>query len=337
MNDRHSDNPNVFRCLFDNCPYQSKRESNCKQHMEKTHNWTYVRSKNNGKGARRLSAEPTPQSSSMATPTSGSASLSTPNTGPGTSPSQSDMAVPQSAYPSNVQPQNRPFSFAAPPAQTANGDFQLYPDSNAYTSHSNGVPQFEPFPSTAGLDAFQAQLEAADPNGMLPLNFRQSFDSSVPDLVSASAHFAGSPMTSTDSNSQSYEYDMGHFDQSNCNNNPNAVNTQLVNSQPIVHGAMHPYSNDPLIALAPTQVNPFDEGVADLRQAAYQPQKAEDDFSQYGQNPTLSYDPMNNPQSQELFSTDSFNAMFTFESQQQPVYMNQPWTGDNSNELDEIL
>jgi hypothetical protein len=38
------------------CAYLSKRESNCKQPMEKTHGWTYIRSKNNGKNGNNSSA-----------------------------------------------------------------------------------------------------------------------------------------------------------------------------------------------------------------------------------------------------------------------------------------
>ncbi|KAK3375149.1 hypothetical protein B0H63DRAFT_526424 [Podospora didyma] len=49
VNDKHSSAPRVFPCLFERCTYTSKRESNCKQHMEKAHAWKYVRSKSNGK------------------------------------------------------------------------------------------------------------------------------------------------------------------------------------------------------------------------------------------------------------------------------------------------
>lgn len=48
-NDKHSASPRTFACLFPPCSYASKRESNCKQHMEKAHNWNYVRSKSKGK------------------------------------------------------------------------------------------------------------------------------------------------------------------------------------------------------------------------------------------------------------------------------------------------
>ena len=49
VNDKHSDAPATYECLFKPCPYKSKRESNCKQHMEKAHGWHYVRTKTNGK------------------------------------------------------------------------------------------------------------------------------------------------------------------------------------------------------------------------------------------------------------------------------------------------
>jgi hypothetical protein len=52
VNDKHSAAPQTYPCLFQHCSYKSKRESNCKQHMEKTHGWRYVRSKSN---ARRVS------------------------------------------------------------------------------------------------------------------------------------------------------------------------------------------------------------------------------------------------------------------------------------------
>jgi hypothetical protein len=49
INDKHSASPRNFPCHFEPCTYSSKRESNCKQHMEKNHNWVYVRSRPGGK------------------------------------------------------------------------------------------------------------------------------------------------------------------------------------------------------------------------------------------------------------------------------------------------
>ncbi|QUC18744.1 uncharacterized protein UV8b_02985 [Ustilaginoidea virens] len=73
VNDKHSDAPPTFECKFTGCPYKSKRESNCKQHMEKKHGWTYVRTKTNGKKASAPSAssvQQTPPLCSISTPTS---------------------------------------------------------------------------------------------------------------------------------------------------------------------------------------------------------------------------------------------------------------------------
>ncbi|KAI4101531.1 MAG: hypothetical protein LQ339_005028 [Xanthoria mediterranea] len=63
VNDKHSASPSMYKCQYRPCPYESKRESNCKQHMEKAHGWAYVRSKNNGKTKKSQVGKtpPTPQ------------------------------------------------------------------------------------------------------------------------------------------------------------------------------------------------------------------------------------------------------------------------------------
>ncbi|OAA73347.1 Zinc finger, C2H2-type/integrase, DNA-binding protein [Cordyceps fumosorosea ARSEF 2679] len=73
VNDKHSDAPAMHECLFKPCPYKSKRESNCKQHMEKAHGWTYVRTKSSGK---KMPSKPV----TMDTPAI--SNLSPPNTTP---------------------------------------------------------------------------------------------------------------------------------------------------------------------------------------------------------------------------------------------------------------
>ncbi|RDW95264.1 putative zinc finger transcription factor ace1 [Coleophoma crateriformis] len=84
-NDKHSAAPAMYECHFKPCSYKSKRESNCKQHMEKAHGWEYVRSKNNGKATKRESngssvsgALPTPQMTNMQTPSSDGHGVNTP-------------------------------------------------------------------------------------------------------------------------------------------------------------------------------------------------------------------------------------------------------------------
>ncbi|KAJ1331178.1 general transcription factor IIIA [Microdochium nivale] len=74
VNDKHSSAPAMYECHFKPCPYKSKRESNCKQHMEKAHGWTYVRTKTNGKKDESVkgssSVHPTPALNNLPTPSS---------------------------------------------------------------------------------------------------------------------------------------------------------------------------------------------------------------------------------------------------------------------------
>ena len=69
VNDKHSVAPAMYKCKYHPCPYESKRESNCKQHMEKAHGWAYVRSKNNGKSTKKPNkAGKSPPTPHMTTP-----------------------------------------------------------------------------------------------------------------------------------------------------------------------------------------------------------------------------------------------------------------------------
>ena len=85
INDKHTSAPALYKCKFPGCSYTSKRESNCKQHMEKTHGYEYKRSKTR-KGDHLTPVASTPQTEqgqfSIPTPNSGSAfqPLSTPST-----------------------------------------------------------------------------------------------------------------------------------------------------------------------------------------------------------------------------------------------------------------
>ncbi|TGJ84850.1 hypothetical protein E0Z10_g3918 [Xylaria hypoxylon] len=71
VNDKHSSAPAMYECKYKPCPYKSKRESNCKQHMEKAHGWTYKRSKNPKKESRAGDSEKaTPMLNNLPTPSS---------------------------------------------------------------------------------------------------------------------------------------------------------------------------------------------------------------------------------------------------------------------------
>lgn len=87
-NDKHNTAPPMYKCLYPPCPYKSKRESNCKQHMEKAHGWEYVRTKTNGTknktGASKSGsvAGQTPQIQGLPTP------ISNPSIGMATPPEE---------------------------------------------------------------------------------------------------------------------------------------------------------------------------------------------------------------------------------------------------------
>ncbi|KAI1166921.1 hypothetical protein F5B18DRAFT_659551 [Nemania serpens] len=72
INDKHSAAPEMHECKYKPCPYKSKRESNCKQHMEKAHGWTYKRSKAPKTKASKAgsSGQPTPMLNNLPTPSS---------------------------------------------------------------------------------------------------------------------------------------------------------------------------------------------------------------------------------------------------------------------------
>ncbi|RMZ88389.1 hypothetical protein DV736_g4380, partial [Chaetothyriales sp. CBS 134916] len=68
MNDKHDPNPHYYRCQF--CEFKTKRESNCKQHQEKKHNWTYSRAKGKDKANAKMTSIETPATPAMEYPSS---------------------------------------------------------------------------------------------------------------------------------------------------------------------------------------------------------------------------------------------------------------------------
>lgn len=61
VNDKHDPDPQYYKCEY--CTFKTKRESNCKQHMEKKHGWVYERVKGSAKVVRTPGQ--TPQTPSM--------------------------------------------------------------------------------------------------------------------------------------------------------------------------------------------------------------------------------------------------------------------------------
>ncbi|KFY09632.1 hypothetical protein V492_05417 [Pseudogymnoascus sp. VKM F-4246] len=162
VNDKHSSSPRLFKCQFPPCPYQSKRESNCKQHMEKSHNWVYVRSKNNGKNreqapAQQQNALPTPQTTSIRTPNS-EVQLS--------SPDEMNWENDANGAPFNDVFNRSPldfptyaadFSYNAPEQTLHNNNYTLSPAD----SHLHSLPSSNTSPYVDTSDLF---LDDVDPN-----------------------------------------------------------------------------------------------------------------------------------------------------------------------------
>lgn len=178
FNDKHCAEPVMFKCEDKHCTYQSKRESNCKQHMEKAHGRPYDRSK--GAAKRRQAS---------VTPSSNMTSLPTPATGSSLSPSRLSLR-------SSQEP---PFSFAEPPLPTGHWDAPLFPDRGFPQNSSN-----TPFPTT--FDTFQNQFGPTDSNTLMPTlgMDRQSMDSSsLPELVGTTMGADGSSVASADNDFES--------------------------------------------------------------------------------------------------------------------------------------
>ena len=108
VNDKHCINPKMYKCEFSPCTYSSKRNSNCKQHMEKAHGYIYPRIKG-AKGTKgKKAASPRDDESALI--------AGTPNISPESIPSNitetpvSLLASPFSAGPSPEVPLFNTFS-----------------------------------------------------------------------------------------------------------------------------------------------------------------------------------------------------------------------------------
>jgi len=125
-NDKHSAAPPLYECHFKPCPYRSKRESNCKQHMEKAHGWTYVRSKNNGKNREKGSVN---ASNGLPTPDMTNDHIRTPS-------SDGNMATPEEDYEMETyDPAMYPNQINFPEYPTSS-EMDMYPGNNLHLDYS---------------------------------------------------------------------------------------------------------------------------------------------------------------------------------------------------------
>lgn len=167
-------------------------------------------------------------------------------------------------------------------------DFQLYPETqNSQSFQNSSAFSMDPyFANNEELAAFEAELESADPNGMLPYPMKSSgssggssynnstFESSVPELIEP-VGMEGSPTARSESNSSSFNAEMDGYnalDQQNLGmpypSYMNGMNSMpLMNERSVGLDAMHPFSCDPALPVPePLLYNTcqFDEGVYDM-------------------------------------------------------------------------
>ncbi|KAI4190916.1 MAG: hypothetical protein LQ348_003579 [Seirophora lacunosa] len=152
VNDKHSANPSMYKCQYRPCPYESKRESNCKQHMEKAHGWAYVRSKNNGKTKKNPEGKtpPTPQ---ITTPIF---DASSPEFGDASSPHY--------------------YGGAYSVAPSINGSEESLPHSALNTPFMDLHETFAPFPTNLQWDESYDGFTPGGPSPYTPASHRFSLD-----------------------------------------------------------------------------------------------------------------------------------------------------------------
>jgi hypothetical protein len=182
-NDKHSSAPPLYECHFKPCPYRSKRESNCKQHMEKAHGWEYVRSKNNGKNREKQANNtglPTPQTTNIRTPSSDGNIVHTP---------EEDIDMGTEYEPSNFYGQaQHQISFPTYPDNTEIDMFseqhlqlEYSPSSELNTSSASGQSPF--LANNMAQDQFTEQFQNFTNNGGNDFNLYGDDD-----LYSANVH-----------------------------------------------------------------------------------------------------------------------------------------------------
>ncbi|KAL2070865.1 hypothetical protein VTL71DRAFT_13891 [Oculimacula yallundae] len=240
-NDKHSSAPPLYECHFKPCPYRSKRESNCKQHMEKAHGWTYVRSKNNGKNRDQASTTgtnppnnglPTPTLTDIRTPSSEGNAVATPE--------EDDFMT---GYEGSVQWDPQPqLDFPAYPSDEemfapGHGGLTEYsPLSEPLNSHSSNGQS--PFMGAGSMDDQFGSFDNFQPNGNADFNLFENED-----LYSARVQLPPTPSHDI--------FSMGPYETSGM-----TFNNPMPHISPIGHGNTMLYT--------PTSLHDVDEGFEDF-------------------------------------------------------------------------
>jgi hypothetical protein len=113
VSEKHSAKRSMYKCHY--CSYESVRETNCKQHMEREHGWEYVRSRKSGKNNKKNENGVTPPKTSMSTQNSIDFNAPTPDFSEGHASYQSPAPRPAGLNPFNelsspTEPTSTPFT-----------------------------------------------------------------------------------------------------------------------------------------------------------------------------------------------------------------------------------
>lgn len=260
VNDKHSSTPSLYHCLYKPCPYTSKRESNCKQHMEKAHGWNYVRSKSNGKG--RANNGVRLQHGSV--PPSPSSAMLTPLTPIAPSPSTNSMSEASRRGSMAPPPTAGPSNYGTPAFTHPSPDFAGHFNMNNMNFDFNDMANFptSAFPITpatsedrrtsASLSSHSGQLfdvssfDNGSPNDFMfdDFNFGNfDFSSYTPNSSIAGPSSAVAPQASPGAQmDQTFTNDAMHVDDSydNYSSGPNQDFTLFGATAPATSGDMFP-------------------------------------------------------------------------------------------------
>lgn len=231
VNDKHSIAPPMFKCHFPDCPYESKRESNCKQHMEKAHGWEYLRSKNNARGSRPGQASPagaslaTPSVPSLASPTVNSVPAPYPPPPATSHQRQSDDALLLGAVDGDLNTVSPGQQMPATP------DLLQMPPQSGYPLNTFGE-------DSTDFAEFEAWLAAGNPSEL-----------TLPDIGGNNNSATGSSWTSPPMGVM----DTPELQQVDNFYNPFSMNVQLDQNQvaALPQSKLEPFSCNPSMALSP--------------------------------------------------------------------------------------
>ena len=228
VNDKHSSTPSMYKCQYRPCPYESKRESNCKQHMEKAHGWAYVRSKNNGKSSKKSNPGKTPPTPQISTPGSYIFDVSSPELGESSTSYHNNgvCSVGRSADGSVMDSED------SSPHSATNTPFMGMDDT------------FGPFdPNFAWNESWNGLAPTGAPN-YTPDSHRISWNESVANAPNLTSSFE----TALTPNEQDPIF-TDNFDWSNMNVDYTSMNIQLITpANSVATHSMNTYSRNPSIS-----------------------------------------------------------------------------------------